>query len=79
MPSAVRALARSGWFLLAGCVVVAAAAGRGPVGAGAVLVVGAGLLVAGELWQASGNFVLTFDLARPEAMAAYQGLFGMSY
>ena len=79
VPSAVRALARSGWFLLAGCVVVAAAAGRGPVGAGAVLVVGAGLLVAGELWQASGNFVLTFDLARPEAMAAYQGLFGMSY
>lgn len=74
---AARAQRRSGVFLLAGCVVLALAAGQ-PVWVAMVTLIGGAILhVFGELLQAAGSWGLSYELAPPHAIGQYQGLYGM--
>ncbi|MGW3241828.1 hypothetical protein [Streptomyces sp. NPDC001070] len=77
LPSATRAVRRSGVLLLASCAVFALSAygGSAPVAA-AVLLAGAALQVAGEMLQSAGSWQIAFDLAPPDRQGQYQGFFG---
>ncbi|MGW6918370.1 MFS transporter [Kitasatospora sp. NPDC054939] len=75
--SAVRAVRRSGFLLLASCLVFAVAAAGVPLWAmGVLLVVAATLQVAGEMKQSAGSWQLAFDLAPAHRIGQYQGFFG---
>jgi MFS family permease len=78
LDSGSRAMLRSGLLLAAGCMVFAAAEGRGAAVAVAVLLVGAVLHVLGEMLQGAGQWSLSFGLAPDRAQGQYQGLFAMS-
>ncbi|MDL2080736.1 MFS transporter [Streptomyces sp. GXMU-J15] len=75
--SAVGVLRRSGWVMGAACGVFAVS---GPAGSAwvavGVLVVGAVLLVVGEMGQSAGAWQLSFDLAPGDRVGEYQGFFG---
>ncbi|MEV4391978.1 MFS transporter [Nonomuraea sp. NPDC049607] len=74
---AARAQRRSGVFLLLACVLLALAAGQ-PVWVALVALFGGALLhVFGELLQAAGSWGLSYELAPPQAIGQYQGLYGM--
>lgn len=76
LASAVRALHRAGWVMLAACVVFALSAGASTGVAVAVLVAGAALQVAAEMGQSAGSWQLSFELAPADRVGEYQGLFG---
>ena len=70
---------RLGGVLLAGCCAVfALTAGRPTWPAVALLLVGALIHVAGEMFHAAGSWSLGFGLAPEHAQGQYQGLFAMS-
>ncbi|MEU6660013.1 MFS transporter [Streptomyces sp. NPDC046821] len=76
LPTAARALRRSGVLMLLACAVFAASA-IGPVRAAvAALVGGSVLLVAAEMLHSAGSWQLGFDLAPPGRIGEYQGFFG---
>ncbi len=73
--AAAGALRRAGLVLAVACLVFATSA-AGPVWlAVAVLLAGAALHVTGEMLQAAGAWMVSYDLAPPERMGQYQGLF----
>jgi MFS family permease len=72
---AVRALRLSGLLLFAACLAFALSAHHGAALSAVVLVVAAGLHVAGEMTQAAGAWVVSYDLAPEDAMGQYLGLF----
>ncbi|MFF9784664.1 MFS transporter [Streptomyces nigrescens] len=75
--SASRAVWHSCLIMLVSCLVFAlSAAGIGPWGAGAVLVVGAVLQLVGEMLQSAGCWQISFDLAPDRQVGQYQGFFG---
>lgn len=75
--SASRAVWHSCLIMLVSCLVFAlSAAGIGPWGAGAVLVVGEVLQLAGEMLQSAGSWQISFDLAPDREVGQYQGFFG---
>ncbi|MFJ8635071.1 MFS transporter [Streptomyces sp. NPDC093568] len=76
VPSATRAVRRSGWVMLAACAVFALSAGASPWVAAGVLVAGAVLQVAAEMGQSAGSWQLSFDLAPADRVGEYQGFFG---
>lgn len=76
LPTAARALRRSGALMLLTCGVFAFSAGRSPWVAVTVLVGGSVLLVAAEMLQSAGSWQLGFDLAPVGRIGEYQGFFG---
>ncbi|MDC0768400.1 MFS transporter [Streptomyces sp. HD] len=76
LASATRAVRRSGWVMLAACVVLALSAGASPWVAAGVLVVGAVLQVVAEMGQSAGSWQLSFELAPADRVGEYQGFFG---
>ncbi|WP_405645935.1 MFS transporter [Streptomyces sp. NBC_00019] len=74
--SAVGAVRRSGWVMLAACAVFALSAGASPWAAAGVLVAGAVLQVVAEMGQSAGSWQLSFDLAPADRVGEYQGFFG---
>ncbi|MFI1761776.1 MFS transporter [Streptomyces sp. NPDC020800] len=76
IPTAVRALRRSGVVMLASCAVFALSAGRSAWPAALLLVAGAVLQVIAEMQQSAGSWQLSFDLAPADRMGEYQGFFG---
>ncbi|MCX5332947.1 MFS transporter [Streptomyces sp. NBC_00140] len=74
--SAVGAVRRSGWVMLAACAVFALSAGASPWVAAGVLVAGAVLQVVAEMGQSAGSWQLSFDLAPADRVGEYQGFFG---
>lgn len=72
---AVRALRLSGLLLFAACVVFALSAHHNAALSAVVLVIAAGLHVFGEMTQAAGAWVISYDLAPDDAMGQYLGLF----
>ncbi|MFE9440640.1 MFS transporter [Streptomyces sp. NPDC006602] len=74
--SATRAVRRSGWVMLAACVVFALSAGASPWVAVGALVVGAVLQVVAEMGQSAGSWQVSFDLAPADRVGEYQGFFG---
>ncbi|MER5968947.1 MFS transporter [Streptomyces sp. NPDC002055] len=74
---AASAQSRSGLLLAACCILFAAADGRSAWVAGAFLIAGCAVHVAGELLQAAGSWGLSFELAPEDAVGQYQGLYGM--
>ncbi|MFF3345724.1 MFS transporter [Streptomyces sp. NPDC002779] len=74
--SAVRAVRRSGWVMLAACAVFALSAGAPVWVAVGALVVGAALQVVAEMGQSAGSWQLSFDLAPADRVGEYQGFFG---
>lgn len=72
---AVRALRLSGLLLFAACVAFALSAHHNAVVSAVVLVIAAGLHVFGEMTQAAGAWVISYDLAPDHAMGQYLGLF----
>lgn len=74
--SAVRAVRRAGWVMLAACAVFALSAGASPWVAAGVLVAGAVLQVVAEMGQSAGSWQLSFDLAPADRVGEYQGFFG---
>ncbi|WP_443051490.1 MFS transporter [Streptomyces sp. NBC_00234] len=79
LPSAVRAVRRSGLVMCAACGVFAlSAAGVPPWAAAAVLVGASLLLVLAEMLQSAGSWQISFDLAPADRIGEYQGFFGTS-
>ncbi|WKX71484.1 MFS transporter [Streptomyces sp. XD-27] len=76
LPTAARAIRRSGALMLLTCGVFAFSAGRSPWVAVAALVGGSVLLVAAEMLQSAGSWQLGFDLAPVGRVGEYQGFFG---
>lgn len=77
IPTAVRAVRRSGVLMLAACAVFAlSAAAGGAWTAAAVLVAASVLLLAAEMLQSAGSWQLGFDLAPSGRIGEYQGFFG---
>jgi MFS family permease len=76
LASALRAVRRAGWVMVAACVVFALSAGTSVWVAVGVLVMGAVLQVAAEMGQSAGSWQLSFDLAPADRVGEYQGLFG---
>ncbi|MBJ3806018.1 MFS transporter [Streptomyces flavofungini] len=77
IPTALRAVRRSGVLMLAACAVFAlAAAVGGAWTAAAVLVAASVLLLAAEMLQSAGSWQLGFDLAPSGRIGEYQGFFG---
>ncbi len=74
--TAVGAVRRSGWVMLAACGVFPLSAGVSAWMAVGVLVVGAVLLVVAEMGQSAGAWQLSFDLAPGDRVGEYQGFFG---
>lgn len=72
---AVRALRLSGLLLFAACVAFALAGHHNALLSAMVLVIAAGLHVFGEMTQAAGAWVISYDLAPDNAMGQYLGLF----
>ncbi|MGY0491058.1 MFS transporter [Streptomyces sp. WG-D5] len=75
LPGAVRAVRRSGLLLAASCALFAFSAGVPPLGALAVLVVGAVVQVLAEVLQAAGGWTVGYGLADARAQGVYQGVF----
>ncbi|MFD9861531.1 MFS transporter [Streptomyces alboflavus] len=77
IPTAVRAVRRSGVLMLAACAVFAlSAATEGAWTAAAVLVAASVVLLAAEMLQSAGSWQLGFDLAPADRIGEYQGFFG---
>ncbi|MEV0183694.1 MFS transporter [Streptomyces sp. NPDC050625] len=76
LASAARAVRRSGWVMLAACVVFALTAGASAWMAVVLLVTGAALQAAAEMGQSAGSWQLSFDLAPADRIGEYQGFFG---
>lgn len=76
---AARAQRLSGLLLLGACVAYALAAGQSAWVATVALCVGAFVHVIGELFQASGGWGLSFDLAPAHAQGQYQGLYSTGF
>ncbi|MBC2902828.1 MFS transporter [Streptomyces cupreus] len=76
LATAVSAVRRSGWVMLAACAVFALSAGASPWVAVGALVVGAVLQVVAEMGQSAGSWQLSFDLAPADRVGEYQGFFG---
>ncbi|MFE0101908.1 MFS transporter [Streptomyces sp. NPDC059009] len=75
VPAAVRAMRRSGLLLAVSCAAFALTQGLDPVGAVAVLVVGAVIQVVSEVLMAAGGWTLGYELADARAHGVYQGVF----
>jgi MFS family permease len=67
----------AGILLGAACCVFALSGLSQPLAAGAVLVVGALLLVFGEMAQTAGAYALSFELPPPGRQGDYQGVFAL--
>ncbi|WP_327358511.1 MFS transporter [Streptomyces sp. NBC_01304] len=76
LPTASRAVLKSGVIMLATCVVFALSGNGGPVVAGTILIAGSVLLVIAEMWQSAGSWQIGFDLAPAGRIGEYQGFFG---
>jgi MFS family permease len=76
LPTATRAIRRSGVLMLLACGVFAASATGSVWAAVAALVGGSVLLVAAEMLQSAGSWQLGFDLAPAGRIGEYQGFFG---
>ncbi|MEU2563488.1 MFS transporter [Streptomyces longispororuber] len=77
LPTAVRALRRSGVLMLVTCAVFALSAlDAGPWVAAAVLVAGSLVLLPAEMLQSAGSWQMGFDLAPAGRIGEYQGFFG---
>lgn len=76
LPTAARAIRRSGVLMLLACAVFAASAAGSVWAAVAALAVGSVLLVAAEMLQSAGSWQLGFDLAPAGRIGEYQGFFG---
>ncbi|MGA4840899.1 MFS transporter [Streptomyces sp. G45] len=77
IPTAVRAVRRSGVLMLVSCAVFALSAlDAGAWAAGGILVAGSVVLLAAEMLQSAGSWQLGFDLAPAGRIGEYQGLFG---
>lgn len=77
IPTAVRAVRRSGVLMLAACAVFAlSAAAGGAWTAAAVLVAASVVLLAAEMLHSAGSWQLGFDLAPAGRIGEYQGFFG---
>ena len=73
--AAAGALRRAGLVLAVACLVFAASAAGPAWLAVAVLLAGAALHVTGEMLQVAWAWMVGYDLAPPERMGQYQGLF----
>ncbi|HXV94028.1 MAG TPA: MFS transporter, partial [Pseudonocardia sp.] len=76
LAGAARSVGRSGLVMLAACVVFMLSAGPSPWLAAVVLLVGACLLVLGEILLGAGAWEISFGLAPPHRHGQYQGYFG---
>lgn len=76
IPTAARALRRSGGLMLLTCAVFALSAVGSPWGAAAALIAGSVLLVAAEMFHSAGSWQLAFDPAPAGRVGEYQGFFG---
>ncbi len=77
--SAARLLALSGPLFLVAWILVAVSAGPAAWIAVILLLVGIVVHSLAEVWQAAGNFELSFALAKPEAQGQYQGVMGLGH
>lgn len=78
VPGGARAMRLAGLLLAGCCALFALAAGAPTWLAVVVLLLGAGVHVAGEMLHAAGAWSLSFGLAPDHAHGQYQGLFAMS-
>lgn len=76
IPTAARALRRSGALMALTCTVFAMSAARSPWVAVTALAGGSVLLVAAEMLHSAGSWQLSFDLAPAGRTGEYQGFFG---
>lgn len=76
---AARVFRRGGMFVAASCVVAALAHGLSPLAACLVLLAASALQSLGEVLSQAGGWALSYELAREEAMGAYQGLFNAGF
>jgi hypothetical protein len=72
-----RALRRAGFMFLAACVLIALSADESTWLASVLIVTAIIVHTIGELWQASGGFEVSFQLAPSTHTGQYLGLFGM--
>ncbi|MFJ4713938.1 MFS transporter [Streptomyces sp. NPDC088785] len=75
LPGAVRAMRRAGLLLALSCAAFAVTAGLSPLGALALLVVGAVVQVLAEALSAAGGWTVGYGLADARAQGVYQGVF----
>ncbi|MFD8567765.1 MFS transporter [Streptomyces sp. NPDC059639] len=75
LSGAVRAMRRAGLLLAVSCAAFAVTAGLSPMGALAVLVVGAVVQVGAEVLSAAGGWTVGYGLADSRAQGVYQGVF----
>ncbi|WP_225849046.1 MFS transporter [Streptomyces sp. HPF1205] len=73
--SAARACRWSGLLLAGACLVVAASHGLPAAAASAVLLAAVVMQTAGEVFSQAAGWLLSYDLADPNATGAYQGVF----
>ncbi|MEU1470057.1 MFS transporter [Streptomyces sp. NPDC005761] len=76
LPTAVRALRRSGALMLLACAVFAVSAVNSPWAAVTALAGGSVLLVTAEMLHSAGSWHLAFELAPVGHIGEYQGFFG---
>ncbi|MFF0315866.1 MFS transporter [Micromonospora sp. NPDC005252] len=75
--AAARTMRRAGLVLAAAMLLYAATARLPTAAAVALLLVATVVYTAGDLWHSAGGAGLTYDLAPPDAVGAYQGADGM--
>jgi MFS family permease len=73
------ALRRAGLAFAAAWTILGLASGVSALAAVMLLTVGVAIHTAGELWQASGSFEISYGLAPTDAMGQYQGVFGLGW
>jgi MFS family permease len=73
----VRTSRRASVTLAVACLTLAAAAGRPPAAAVALLLAGTAALTVGELWQSAGGWGLSYDLAPADRYGQYQGVYAL--
>ncbi|GAA2464015.1 MFS transporter [Winogradskya humida] len=74
-----RAMSRAGWLMAAACVVFAAAGWGSPLLATVALLVAAVLQAFAEILSSAAGWNLSFELAPPDRLGAYQGIYGTGY
>lgn len=74
-----RTMAGAGWLMAGACVLWAAAGGAPPMTAAVVLLAAALVHSLAEITSSAAGWVLSFELADPERMGAYQGVYQTGY
>lgn len=74
-----RVMARAGWLMAAACALWAAAGPLSPLAATLVLLTAAAVHTLAEITSSAAGWSLSFELAAPERLGAYQGVYGTGF